>query len=138
MPLTDPADNTIMVDYDPFEDAREPVPVKDSEHAKPEEHGQANTDSEPSGSPLTPAAVGADPIATAHAGGWESLDGPVYYNSSIRNEDGNTRFVNHFINAKPEDPKHQTESHGGPLPNATTAMMGKVTSISKHKMEDLH
>jgi len=130
MPLTDPADNTIMVDYDPFEDAREPVPVKDSGHAK-DEHGQSNTDSEPSGSPLTPAAVGPDPITTAHAAGWESLDGPVYYNSSMRNEDGNTRYMNHYINAKPENPEHQTESHGDLLPNVTAAMKGKMTSISK-------
>ena len=123
MVFTDPADNSIMVDYDPFEDARIPVPVKEAEHAK-DRNGQS-TDSEPSGSPLTPGAVRPDPLAKAHPGEWESLDGPVYCNSSVRNEDGHTRHVNHFINAKLEEPKHKALSHENPRPNGPLPMMGK-------------
>lgn len=122
-----------MVDYDPFEDARAPLPTK---HAK-EEHSKATTDSEPSGSPLTPSAVGPDPIGKPHEGGWESLDGPVYFNTSVRNEDGNTRYVNHFINAKPEDPKHNTVPDENLRPNGPLPMMGKILSKSKQKIKDL-
>ncbi|MCJ1246673.1 hypothetical protein MMC30_003882 [Trapelia coarctata] len=123
-----------MVDYDPFEDARAPVPMKETEHAK-EEHSKATTDSEPSGSTLTPSAVGPDPIGKAREGGWESLDGPVYYNTSVRNEDGNTRYVNHFVNAKPQDPKHRTGSDKNPRPNGPLPMMGIMPEPLHHHQQ---
>ena len=125
MSFTDPGDRSIMVDYDPFQDARAPAAVKEAEHVK-EEHGKASADSEPSGSPTTRSAVGPELIGKPHEGEWESLDGPVYYNTSFRNEDGNTRYVNHFINVKPEDPEHQAGSRESPSLNGPSPTIGKI------------
>ena len=120
MPLSDPADRSVMVEYDPFEDAVKPTVPGVAKNVRPDNPQIVNKN--PSLSPVTPPAVMAgDPKFTSYEDGWDDIDGPVYYSTNTQHEDPHSVLKKDFkalVNtAVPDEYPH---------PSRPTPVMGMI------------
>ncbi|MCJ1290127.1 hypothetical protein MMC34_001663 [Xylographa carneopallida] len=117
MPLSDPVDDSIIVEYDPFEDKADQAPINSP---SPMTEHQKSRDSDLSSSPKTPLSAGDGPHFQHHDG-WDQFDGPIYCNVESQYKGAFGTSDNHYAAAagKPGAASH-------PHPNGTTPKNGNT------------
>ncbi|MCJ1417557.1 hypothetical protein MMC32_003901 [Xylographa parallela] len=119
MPLSDPVDNSIIVEFDPFEDKASQAPL--TSPPPPMAEQRKPSDSDLSSSPKTPMTEGDGPHFEHYEQGWDQFDGPIYCNVESQYKGAFGTSDNHYA-ATAVKPGAAEHSH----PKSRAPLMGKT------------